>query len=207
MNDKTLPLIYSILVALCPSIFSVFQHSRLLHTENLKELYKHFIAPIYYLLNSSYATTYIIAEIENICETNPHLIPDTFLERFSTFKADCKTSDRRNTEFYNQIVSLNKFLRCELHYSKSSLNSGDKTIANNYLGKRPTIFGVFLVSIGMGALSLILAIPVYILYRFNIINNIWYYAIMCTLFVLMSILDFMAMNRYYDGKKNHTHSK
>lgn len=201
MSDIIVPLISAVLVALGPSIFSIFQHRKSLYAENLNELYKHFISPIYYLLMSSYSTTYIISEIANICETKSYLIPDTFLENFSTFKAECKNTDMQNTEFFKQIVILNRFLRCELHYSKSNLNLDEKRIAKNYLGKHPSLFGVFLVSMGMGTLSLLLAMPVYFLYRFNIINNVWYYAIVCILFVAMSVLNFMAMDRYYYGKK------
>lgn len=201
MFDVIIPLGSSVLVALVPSIFSVFQKGKSLYNENLNELYKHFIAPIYYLLMSSDNPTYIIAKIENICETKPYLIPDTFLEKFSAFKTECKKTEVQNTEFYKQMVVLNKFLRFELHFSKSKLNRDEKRIAKNYFGKQPTVFGVFLISMSMGLASLIAAIPLYVLHQINIISDTGYYALVFIVFIIMCVLDFKAMNRYFDGKK------
>ena len=92
-------------------------------------------------------------------------------------------------------------MRVELRYSKSTLNLDEKKIANNYFGKRPTAFGVFLISIGMGAASFIATIPLSALYELSIINDVWYFVLAFIAIIIMCILDIKAMDRYFDGKK------
>ncbi len=201
MRDIVLPLISPILAAIIPALFSAIQRYKIHNNEVLKEQYRYFVAPIYYLMMSSYSTQYIISEIECICEDKPYLMPDTFLENFSAFKSICKNKTcKEQTIFYDEIKNLYQLLRYELHYSKAKLKPKEKKSVQKYFGKHPTLFGSFLASVKMVSISYAFLLPIYYLHQAQYISDTWYYAIVWILTIVMIILDFRAMNRYYYGK-------
>lgn len=201
MRDIVLPLISPILAAIIPSLFSVIQRYKIHNNEVLKEQYRYFVAPIYYLMMSPYSTPYIVSEIERICEDKPYLMPDTFLENFSVFKSVCQNKTcKEQTTFYDEIKNLYQLLRYELHYSKAKLNPKAKKSVQKYFGKHPTIFGAFLVSAKLVSISYAFLLPIYYLHQVQYINDTWYYALIWIFSIAMIILDFRAMDRYYDGK-------
>lgn len=197
-----IPLISPILAATIPSLLSAFQRHKKHNNAVLKEQYQYFIAPIYYLMMSSYSTRYIVSEIERICEEKPYLMPDTFLENFSVFKSLCKNEiHKEQTIFYNEIKNLYQLLRYELHYSKAKLKPTEKKSVQKYFGKHPTIFGVFRVSVKMVLLSYTFLLPIYYLHQVQYINDTLYSVLIGIIAITTIILDFRAMNRYYDEKK------
>lgn len=197
MKDYILPLV-PVIVPIISALFSLYQQRKVQNSGFLDEQYRYFIAPIYYLLNSSYSYGYINSRIEHILEENPHLIPDGFLDDFSIFKSDCKQETLIvKTDFYKCVINLYVFLRYQLKYSKKHLSHKDKKKAQKYFGKRPSLIVASLISFLLSIISLLFAVPIYLLYVQNSINHIVYYILLAILTIFMLFVNLWALNKYY----------
>lgn len=197
MKDYILPLI-PIIVPIISALFSLYQQRKVQNSGFLDEQYRYFIAPIYYLLNSSCSYGYINSQIEHILEENPHLIPDGFLDDYSAFKSNYnQEAVIKETDFFKCVKNLYIFLRYQLKYSKSRLKNKDKQKAQKYFGKRPSLVVASLISFLLSIISLLFAVPIYLLYVQNSINHIVYYILLAILTIFMLFINLWALNKYY----------